>query len=280
MPYGRANQRIGVINAATKADVRINLAVAKTHNVTKLTMSLKHMMGFLQQPGLLHANLEQGIADISTPSAIQAQLHLLEAIRVRIPHGSYRACAGPETEITHPEIVARRNIVIAGTDPVLIDAYGCISLFEVQPQELTHVLRANESGCGDIDVEAAQVDGRIRFLRVGAPIPLPTATADSPLAAAPQSPTSTLAATDLPTSESAGRSDATSALLDTTDSAADRVVAMDPLLKAALVPAAAILAGISLAIRNRLRRRLPERHLQTGDQQSHPGDSHSDEVHD
>ncbi len=280
LPYGRANQRIGVIKAATEADVRINLAVAKTHNVTKLTMSLKHMMGFLQQPGLLHASLEQGIADISTPSAIQAQLHLLEAIRVRIPKGSYRACAGPETEITHPEIIARRNMVIAGTDPVLIDAYGCISLFEVQPQELTHVLRANESGCGDIDVEAALVDGRIRLLRVGAPIPLSTATADSHAAAAPQSPASTLAATDLPASESVGRSDATSALLETNYSAADQVVAMDPLLKAALVPAAAVLAGISLAIRNRLRRGLTERHLQTGEQQSHPGDSHSDGAHD
>jgi len=122
-------------------------------------------MGFLQQPGLLHTNLEQGIADISTPSAVQAQLHILEAIRVRIPHGMYPTCAGPETDITDPQVVSRRNTVIAGIDPVLIDAYGCINFFDIQPQELTHLLRAHESGCGDLDVDAALADNRIRLLR-------------------------------------------------------------------------------------------------------------------
>ena len=165
LPKGQANQTIGVIKAAVEADVRINLAVAKTHNVARYTMCLKHMMGFLQQPGLLHSNLEQGIADLSTPSAIQARLHILEAIRVRMPYGSYPTCAGPETDITNPQMVSRRNKVIAGTDPVLVDAYGCVDLFNIQPDELTHVLRAHESGCGDLDVEAALADGRIRQLQ-------------------------------------------------------------------------------------------------------------------
>ena len=273
LPYGRANQSIRVIKAAVEADVRINLAVAKVHSVTKFTMCLKHMMGFLQQPGLLHANLEQGIADLSTPSAVQAQLHILEAIRVRVPYGNYRVCAGPETDITNPNVVARRNIVIAGVDPVLIDAYGCIHLFDIQPQELTHLLRAYESGYGDMDVEAALADGRIRRFKVGAPLldnqPLP----DSTAGVTPQSPALKPTAIYSPASEPAVQSVVSS------PPAASQVITFDPLLNITLIPAAAILTGIGLAILNRMRRKLPKDHLETGNQQTGQGDSISDEGH-
>ena len=41
IPSGKAFQNIGVIKAAVEADLRINLALAKTHNVTKMTMTFK-----------------------------------------------------------------------------------------------------------------------------------------------------------------------------------------------------------------------------------------------
>jgi len=46
LPHGQANQSIGVIKAAAEADVRINLAVAKTHNVTRFTMLPQTHDGF------------------------------------------------------------------------------------------------------------------------------------------------------------------------------------------------------------------------------------------
>ena len=268
LPRGRANQNIGVIKAAVEADVRINLAVAKSHNVTKLTMCLKHMMGFLQQPGSLHSNLEQGIADLSTPSAVQAQLHILEAIRVRKPHGSYQVCAGPETDITHPEIVVRHNTVIAGVDPVLIDAYGCIHLFDVQPQELTHLLRAYENGCGDMDVETALTDGRIKRFKVGAPLldnpPLPVSTAN----ASPQSPALKPTAIYSPPIKPATQPAVSS------PASVGQVVTFDPLLNITLIPAAAVLMGIGLAVLNRMRRKLPKDRSVTGDQDSITDENH------
>ncbi len=280
LPFGRANQTIGVIKAAVEADLRINLAVAKTHNVTKLTMCLKHMMGFLQQPGLLHANLEQGIADLSTPSAIQAQLHILEAIRVRVPYGNYRVCAGPETDVTHPHIVARRNTVIAGIDPVLIDAYGCIHFFDTQPQELTHLLRAYESGCGDINVETALADGRVQRFKVGKPIPvLPVAT-DEAVDATPQSLAPKPTEIYLPTPEPAGLPAAPPAPEGEYCSPADQVIVPGPLLKTALIPVAAIVSGIGLAVLNRMRRKLPKGGSLSGSQQTGQADSAAKEIHD
>jgi uncharacterized protein (DUF362 family) len=279
LPHGQTNQSIGVIKAAVEADVRINLAVAKTHNVTKFTMCLKHMMGFLQQPGLLHTNLEQGIADISTSSAIQAQLHILEAIRVRIPYGMYPTCAGPETDITNPQVVTRRNTVIAGIDPVLIDAYGCINFFDIQPQELTHLLRAYESGCGDLDVEVALADGRIRHVKVGETIQENPTVADETSSATPALLTPKPTAIILPPSGSVDSSVASSTLGGTNCSPYDQVISPSPLLNKALIPAAVILSGLGLAILSRMRRRLPKDPPTTEQQLTQKDDSNTEERH-
>jgi uncharacterized protein (DUF362 family) len=162
LPQSRAFSRLGVIRAAVAADVRINLAVAKSHLVTRYTMCLKNMMGFLEAPAGLHADLDRGIADINTPSAIQAQLHILEAIRVRLPVGR-RQAGGNETEISHPEKIKRRNEIVAGTDPVLVDSYGCVRYFGFKPRELAHLASAFAAGLGEIDPERAGREGRLRI---------------------------------------------------------------------------------------------------------------------
>jgi uncharacterized protein (DUF362 family) len=279
LPHGQSNQSIGVIKAAVEADVRINLAVAKTHNVTKFTMCLKHMMGFLQQPGLLHASLEQGIADISTSSAMQAQLHILEAIRIRIPHGMYPTCAGPETDLTNPQVVSRRNTVIVGVDPVLIDAFGCMNFFDIQPQELTHLLRAHESGCGDMDVEAALNDGRIRRFRVGKTVQenpaVAVGTESAIQAPAVLKPTAVI----LPPSESVGQSAASSALGGTNCSPENQVVSVGPLLNKALIPAGVILTGLGLAVLTRMRRRLPKGSPDTAHPPAQQDNSNPEDEH-
>lgn len=280
LPQGQANQSIGVIKAAVEADVRINLAVAKTHNVAKFSMCLKHMMGFLSQPGLLHANLEQGIADLSSASAMQAQLHILEAIRVRIPYGSYPTCAGPETDITNPQMVARRNKVIAGIDPVLIDAFGCVDLFNIQPKELTHVLRASRSGCGDMDVEAALADGRIQRFTVGAALHEAAPAADQ-AAATVQSPVDAKpTAIVLPPVSLVGQSPVSAAPGGASCSPVDQVVSFSSLWNKALIPAALVVTGLGLAILTRMRRRLPKGQAETGNPPAQKDNSNPGEDHD
>ncbi len=253
LPQGRANTSIGVMKAAVEADVRINLAVAKVHNVTKASMCLKHMMGFLQQPGMLHSNLEQGIADLSTQSGIQAHLHLLEAIRVRTPYGSYRVCAGPETDETNPNVVSRRNIVLAGVDPVLIDAWGCINFFQIQPQELTHVLRAFETGVGDIDVEAALADGRIRRFKVGEPVTSAQPTGQVAASTEPAAPQPTAA--QVPVEEPIAQPPA---VPGETCPPTTQITNPGLLLNAALIPVAAVLSGVGLLVLKRMRAQLPK----------------------
>lgn len=262
LPSGRAFSEIGVISEAVKADLRINMGLAKSHNVTKVTMALKHMMGFLRSPGLLHAQLEQGIADLSTPSPLQAQLHILEALRVRLPYGSYRVCAGPETEITNPNVVRRVNQIIAGTDPVLIDAYGCINYFDMLPEELPYILRAEESGAGSADLEAALQDGRFQIVQVGLPLPTPTqpqptaAPQQESIALTPSGPIGTATAfpTATPLPPGAGL-EAVGINVASGESCAQPVVDARPFLNMALIPAAGVLVGAGVVAVSQARKR-------------------------
>ena len=258
LPKGKAFKKIGVIKAAVEADVRINLALPKSHVVTKLTLALKHMMGFLQVPSGLHVNLEQGIADLSTPSAMQAQLHILEALRVRLPVGATRQAGGYETDVTHPNKIKRHNEILAGTDPVLMDSYGCVKYFLIKPKELTHVKLAADLGLGEIDVDKATQEERLRVYTVGqiiaAPTPSPTPIRPAPVV----TPTSTgpmPTHTPLPTWTPVPANGAPAEPIAQRQPANNSdVVNPGPFLSGTLIPAAAIVAGASIVARKRLKR--------------------------
>jgi uncharacterized protein (DUF362 family) len=260
-------RRIPILKAAVEADVRINMAVAKSHLVTKFTMCLKHMMGFMQQPNALHVQLEQGIADLNTESAVQAQLHILEAIRVRLPVGAARQAGGDDNEITNPRRVKRLNQIVAGIDPVLIDAYGCINYFAVKPQELAHVKFAAEAGIGEMDVEKATAAGRLRIFDLGQPTLTPTPTMTSsptnpptatvtaiPTSGPTPTPTRVPTNTPLPTPEPVATRLAAAVRIDARSTPSNAAVNPASFLSGALIPTAAVVIGAGVVVRQRLDR--------------------------
>jgi len=262
LPNGVAFQNLGVIKAALEVDVRINLAIAKTHNVTRMTMCMKHMMGFLENPGSLHSKLMQGIVDINGESTFKVDLHILEAIRVRVPWGEYQMCAGPETDITNSKVVKRMNQIIAGIDPVLIDAYGSRTFYAYEPTELPYVKLAADAGLGELDLDKATSSGTLQSVIVGqAPTPVVPTQPAKPTVNQPVISTITLTApaqavfvttTPQPTVvEEAGLADVPAAVANPTSGSAD-VVDPNAFLSGALIPAAAVVTGIGLAAWHRL----------------------------
>lgn len=255
LPHGKAFSKMSVLKAGVEADVRINLALAKTHNVARLTMCLKHMMGMMENPGSLHAYLSQGIADINSDSAMRPHLYILEALRVRYPLGDYVVCAGPETEASNPAIVKSKYEVVAGVDPVLMDAYACQTYYQIKPKELAYLKLASELGVGGLDVDAAMSDGRMQIFRVGA---APSATATPAPAAAHTEAGTTQGggtATPQPTATEAPAEQAVSAGL--VGSGADCTQLSDPrkFLSGALIPAAVVTAGAGLLATRRMNRK-------------------------
>lgn len=129
-----------------EADKIINVPIAKHHNATRLTMSLKNIMGVLGgNRGNIHHDLDRNIADLNT--VLRSHLIVMDAVRVLTANG-------PQGGRTKD--VRELNSVIAGTDPVAVDAYGT-TLFGITPADVPHILFAAQQGLGQSDLNKIKV---------------------------------------------------------------------------------------------------------------------------
>lgn len=146
---GESLKKWSVCQDVLEADRRINLAIAKHHNAARLTMCLKNTMGVLGgNRGNIHHDLDQMIADMN--SRITYDLHFLDAVRILTGNGPQ---GGRLSD------VKRLDTVIAGTDPVAVDAFGA-TLFGIAGRDVPHVAQAARIGLGEIDLARVQVKTR------------------------------------------------------------------------------------------------------------------------
>ncbi len=140
IPRGKALKSDTCIKAILKADVFINAPIAKSHAATKLTLGLKNLMGCNWDRQVWHesSSLDQCIADYA--SAVRPDLTVLDATRILLTNGP-----------KGPGQTKDLGKVIAGTDPVAVDAYGA-TLFGLKPEEIGHIKLAAAMGLGKIDL--------------------------------------------------------------------------------------------------------------------------------
>src|SRR5512141_2049591 len=68
-----------------KADAVINVPIAKHHGSAQVTLSMKGLMGVIQNRNDIHWALDQRIADLST--VIKPTLNIIDAVRVLTRNG-------------------------------------------------------------------------------------------------------------------------------------------------------------------------------------------------
>jgi len=124
------------------ADKVINVPIAKHHNAARLTMSLKNIMGVLGgNRGNIHHDLDENIAALN--SVLKFDLNILDAVRILTANGPQGG---------RLQDVKKMDTVIAGTDPVAVDAYGA-TLFGITAKDVPHVIYANQFGLGEMDLK-------------------------------------------------------------------------------------------------------------------------------
>lgn len=144
IPKGKAIKSDTCLKELQKADVWINVPIAKVHAMTTLTLGLKNMMGCIWDRQGWHQNsLHQCIADYAT--AVRPDLTILDANRIMLT-------GGPKG----PGKTKDLGQVIAGVDPVAVDAYGA-TLFGLKAESIEHIKLAYELGVGEIDLAKVKI---------------------------------------------------------------------------------------------------------------------------
>jgi uncharacterized protein (DUF362 family) len=122
------------------ADVLINAPIAKDHGMARLTLSMKNLMGVVQDRPKLHADFGNALTDLNF--RIRSTLVVVDAVRI-LTYG------GPQGGDLNA--VQKMDTVIASTDVVAADAYAS-TLFNMQPDELDYVWVGNARGLGRSDI--------------------------------------------------------------------------------------------------------------------------------
>jgi uncharacterized protein (DUF362 family) len=142
---GEALKSADVLRDLLRADVFINVPIAKVHSATGVTLGCKNLMGVVWDRGAWHrsASLDGCIAEFA--AEIKPQLVILDAVRVLTTNGP-----------KGPGRVENRGIVVAGTDPLAVDAYG-VTLLGRKPEQIAHLTRARALGVGELDLTRVKV---------------------------------------------------------------------------------------------------------------------------
>lgn len=150
VPKGKALERVEVLRDLLEGAVLISVPVAKSHSATGVSLGLKGLMGLIWDRGSFHYrfNIHQGIADLAT--VIRPRLTILDATRALVTGGP-----GGPGEVMTP------RLVVAGADPVAVDAYG-VGLVpwygqRFQGRQVEHLLAAHRHGLGAIDTEKLRI---------------------------------------------------------------------------------------------------------------------------
>jgi uncharacterized protein (DUF362 family) len=156
---GAVLKEASILEAALDCERLINLAILKHHSGCRMTGCLKNMMGLSSVGTNLGFHL--GPSPVSTfisnigemfPLPDHFAQSLADLNKVRRPD----LCLLDATELittngpTGPGKIVRPGEVIAGTDPVAMDALGCAHL-GLEPKDVLILEKAHASGVGELD---------------------------------------------------------------------------------------------------------------------------------
>jgi uncharacterized protein (DUF362 family) len=136
-----------------EADKIINLPIAKHHGLTGCTLGMKNWYGILGgERNRLHQQIHQSLADLA--SFMLPTVTLLDAYRILLRNGPTGG---------NLEDVAIKKTMVAGTDPVALDAYVAKAYWDLDAEHLPYLGMAANRGLGTVDYDKIPV----KFSKLG-----------------------------------------------------------------------------------------------------------------
>ena len=147
--FREVDLRGGVLNAwpvlepFLNADKMINIPIAKHHSLTGATLGMKNWYGILG--GLrprLHQRIHESLVDLA--DFMRPTLTVIDAFRVLVRNGPGGG---------NPADVALKKTLIAGTDPVALDAYAAKAYWDLDWHTLAYLKLAGDRHLGTMSFE-------------------------------------------------------------------------------------------------------------------------------
>jgi len=152
IPQGIDLKKSRVFGDALKADVLIDVPIAKNHSLAGLTLGMKNLMGLIQDRSAIHSNLGQRIADLT--SLFRPKLTVVDAVRILMNNGPTGG---------NLDDVKKMDTLIVSPDIVAADSYGT-TLFGLHPESMSYIKAAAAMGLGRSDLSNL----KIQEIQVGA----------------------------------------------------------------------------------------------------------------
>jgi uncharacterized protein (DUF362 family) len=146
IPAGRDITEWEVYRDVLEADVLINVPIAKDHNLARLSLGIKNLLGVIARPNQMHRNLGQRAADLA--SLVRPTLTVVDAVRILVDHGPTGGSLND---------VKQTDTIIASHDFVAADAYAA-TLFDKTGTDIAYVKAAAEMGLGTLDLDGVKVE--------------------------------------------------------------------------------------------------------------------------
>jgi uncharacterized protein (DUF362 family) len=129
-----------------ECDCYINVPVAKSHVLTKLSLGLKNIMGVIGgNRGEIHKAVHQRIADLNL--VVRPKLTIIDATRLLLRNGPTGG---------NLKDVKVLDTLVASADTVAADAYAT-TLFGMKPADIGSTIAAAKMGLGEMDLSKVKV---------------------------------------------------------------------------------------------------------------------------
>ncbi|MGD8967183.1 MAG: DUF362 domain-containing protein [Anaerolineae bacterium] len=146
IPEGVDLQQCKIYDDVLKADVVIDVPIAKHHGLARLTLGMKNLMGVIYDRPAMHRNLGQRLADLS--SRVRPTLTVVDAVRMLMDHGPTGGSL---------EDVRQADTLIVSPDIVAADSYAA-TLFGLKPDDLAYVRAGAQLGLGRSDLNSLKIE--------------------------------------------------------------------------------------------------------------------------
>lgn len=146
IPQAVTLKQTAIYDDIMKADVVIDVPIAKDHSLARLTLGMKNLMGLIQDRGALHGMLGQNLADLA--GYIRPKLTVIDAVRMLMANGPTGGNLNDVKEM---------NTIVASPDIVAADSYAA-TLFGLQPEELSYITAGTAAGLGRSDLKNLKIE--------------------------------------------------------------------------------------------------------------------------